>query len=370
MMQNEKYKGLEIYYHPNWNHEINGFSFTATVFDSAAKSEKDFLFIEKSQISTFAIRIKYSALISDKAEKEITEKTIAKVKTRIDFGLFDKGKEYFQCITSENIDEPDIPLDDELIQDYLLKGLYHIRKSNPRSYFIEEFSLLGFCEILKISFDTYIFNANLLMEDGLIDTKLENGIENGQLYINSTGVKKISEKIKKEEMKKVSSIAVSKDGEEKYDVAISFAGENRDIAEKLANKLSEKQIKVFYDSFEQADLWGRNLYDYLSSVYSEKSKFCIMLLSKHYGSKLWTNLERRSAQARAFRENREYILPIRIDDTKITGIHETVGYIDIHRHSIEEISRYGDEKIENDLITPHNIIEFKTQMSPKNQIAD
>ena len=58
MMQSEKYKGLDIYYHSNWNHEIDGFSFAATVFDSEAKSDKDFLFIEKSQISTFAIRIK------------------------------------------------------------------------------------------------------------------------------------------------------------------------------------------------------------------------------------------------------------------------------------------------------------------------
>lgn len=345
MTQNEKYKGLDIYYHSNWNHEINGFSFTATVFEPTAKSDNDFLFIEKSQISTIAIRIKYSALISDQAEKEIIEKTIAKVKTRIDFGLFDKGKEYFQCVTSENVDEPNIPLDDEQIQEYLLKGLYNIRKSNPRSYFIEEFSPIGFCEILKISFDTYIFNADLLMEDGWIETKIENGIENGQLYINSAGVRTITEKIKKEELKKVSSLAVSKGGEEKYDVAISFAGEDRSYAEQLANKLSEKQANVFYDSFEQTDLWGKNLYDYLSTVYSEKSKFCIMLLSKHYESKLWTNLERKSAQARAFRENREYILPIRIDDTKITGIHETVGYIDIKSHSIDEIAEMIMKKL-------------------------
>jgi hypothetical protein len=80
MMQNEKYKGLDLYYHSNWNHEINGFSFTTTVFEPTAKSDNDFLFIEKSQISTIAIRIKYSALISDQAEKDVIDKTIAKVK--------------------------------------------------------------------------------------------------------------------------------------------------------------------------------------------------------------------------------------------------------------------------------------------------
>lgn len=62
-----------------------------------------------------------------------------------------------------------------------------------------------------------------------------------------------------------------------------------------------------------------------------------MLISEHYEKKLWTNHERKSAQARAFRENREYILPIKIDNTKITGIHETVGYIDIKSHTTDEV---------------------------------
>jgi hypothetical protein len=337
MINNETYKGLQIYYKSDWNNEINGFSFTATVFDSTAKHDSDFLFIEKSQISTLALRVKHSILISKEAEDEITEKTIAKVKTRIDFGLYEKGNEYFQCITSENLEEVYLPLDDELIQYYLLKGLYNIRKSNPQSYFTEKFSPIGFCEILKVSVDTYVFNASLLIEDGLIETKLSRGIEVGHLYINSRGVQTFSERMKKEERKKVSSISLSTTDDKKYDIAISFAGEDREIAESIATKLSENKVSVFYDNFEKAELWGKNLYDYLSSIYSDKSKYCIMLLSKHYEIKSWTNLERKSAQARAFRENREYILPIRIDDTKITGIQETVGYIDIKSHSIEEI---------------------------------
>jgi len=337
MTNSEKYKDYQIFSTPNWNNEINGFSFSATVYDSKAKSEKDFIFTEKSQISNFAIKVKYGDF-TDAPAKEIIEKTIAKVKTRIDFGLFDKGTEYLQSITTDTLDEGFIPLDDELIQDYLLKGLLNIRKSNPQSYIVSDFSPVGFCEILKISFDSYIFNADLLMEDRYIETKIENGIEDGQIYITSRGVKLISDKTKREEIKKVSSINDSlKPEDAKFDIAISFAGEDRELAEKIASKLKDKQVNVFYDNYEKADLWGKNLYDYLSSVYSEKSKYCVMLLSKHYENKLWTNLERKSAQARAFRENREYILPIRIDDTKITGIHETVGYIDINSHSVDEI---------------------------------
>lgn len=337
MTNREEYKKYQIFSTPNWNNEIHGFSFLAIVYDLNPKIENDVIFTEKSQISIYAIRIKYGE-VTDLPEKEIIEKTIAKVKTRIDFGLFDKGKEYFQSITTENLEEVFIPIDDDLIQDYLLKGLLNIRKSNPQSYIVQEFSPIGFCEILKISLDSYIFNADLLMDDGYIETKIDNGIENGQIYITSRGVKLISDRTKRGELKKISSISESSILEdEKFDIAISFAGEDRELAEKIATKLKEKQVKVFYDNFEKADLWGKNLYDYLSSVYSEKSKYCVMLLSKHYENKLWTTHERKSAQARAFRENREYILPILIDNTKITGIHETVGYIDINNHSIEEI---------------------------------
>ena len=176
------------------------------------------------------------------------------------------------------------------------------------------------------------------MEDNYIDTKVESGIRKGQIYITSRGVKLISDKTKHEELKRVSSVSETAIiNSEKFDIAISFAGEDRKLAEQIASKLKENQVTVFYDNFEKADLWGKNLYDYLSSVYSEKSKFCVMLLSEHYEKKLWTSLERKSAQARAFRENREYILPIRIDSTQITGIQETVGYLDADSHTIDDI---------------------------------
>ncbi|MDE0087686.1 MAG: hypothetical protein OXU23_18330 [Candidatus Poribacteria bacterium] len=62
-----------------------------------------------------------------------------------------------------------------------------------------------------------------------------------------------------------------------------------------------------------------------------------MFLSKYYEQKLWTTHERQLAQARAFQENREYILPVRLDDTEIPGIPPTVGYLDLRSITIEEV---------------------------------
>ena len=116
-----------------------------------------------------------------------------------------------------------------------------------------------------------------------------------------------------------------------YDVVISFAGENRNIVEPLANMLKSSNISVFYDKFEEANLWGKNLYTYLSEVYNKKGKFCVIFVSKEYKQKVWTNKEREAAQARALKETIEYILPIRIDDTELPGMEETISYLDI-RH--------------------------------------
>jgi HEAT repeat protein len=126
--------------------------------------------------------------------------------------------------------------------------------------------------------------------------------------------------------------------EHKYQVALSFAGEDRENAERLAGLLKEKDIRVFYDKYEQADLWGKDLYQHLQSVYRDKAHYCVVFLSQAYAQKLWTRHELESAQARAFREHREYILPVKIDDTEIPGINETIGYIDLRSTSLEEIA--------------------------------
>lgn len=62
-------------------------------------------------------------------------------------------------------------------------------------------------------------------------------------------------------------------------------------------------------------------------------------MSREYAERLWTNHERRSAQARALHEKgREYILPIKVDDTDLEGLPPTVGYVSIKEYSIDQIA--------------------------------
>jgi hypothetical protein len=77
----------------------------------------------------------------------------------------------------------------------------------------------------------------------------------------------------------------------------------------------------------------------LNAVYRDKAAHCVMFLSEHHARKMWTKHEREAAQARAFRENREYILPVRFDDTEIPGLNETIGYLDLRELCPEELAQ-------------------------------
>ncbi len=80
-------------------------------------------------------------------------------------------------------------------------------------------------------------------------------------------------------------------------------------------------------------------------VYQNAAQYCVMFVSQHYADKLWTNHERQSAQARAFKENKEYVLPARFDDTIIPGLRDTVGYIDLRITSPSELAKLIANKV-------------------------
>jgi hypothetical protein len=131
----------------------------------------------------------------------------------------------------------------------------------------------------------------------------------------------------------------------KYDVALSFAGEDREFVERAADVMRSKSIRVFYDRYEEAELWGKNLYTHLRDVYEKQASFTVVFISQHYAAKLWTNHERESAQSRAFEERKEYILPARFDDTPVPGLPSTVGYVDLREKTPEQLAVLVEQKL-------------------------
>lgn len=130
-----------------------------------------------------------------------------------------------------------------------------------------------------------------------------------------------------------------------YDVCLSFAGEQRAYVQDVADVLSESGLQVFYDKYEQVNLWGKDLYEHLDEVYRKRAKYCVLFISADYARKVWTNHERKSAQARALGESREYVLPVRFDDTELPGVRPTVGYIDVRSVAPSQLAELVREKV-------------------------
>lgn len=125
---------------------------------------------------------------------------------------------------------------------------------------------------------------------------------------------------------------------ERYDVALSFAGENRTYVHEVAKLLKDAGVSVFYDEFERADLWGKNLIEHLADVYGKNSRFVVMFISKEYVEKAWTTHERRHAQERALVAQAEYILPARFDDTPVPGMTTAVSFQDLRHTTPAELA--------------------------------
>jgi len=123
-----------------------------------------------------------------------------------------------------------------------------------------------------------------------------------------------------------------------YEVVLSFAGEDRSYVEQVAELLRANDVSLFYDDYEEATLWGKDLNEHLHKVYSGSARYCVMFISNYYADKVWPTVERRSAFEKAVEAKEEYILPARFDDTPIPGLRRTVKFVDLRTKTPEELA--------------------------------
>jgi hypothetical protein len=81
------------------------------------------------------------------------------------------------------------------------------------------------------------------------------------------------------------------DYDESYDVALTFAGEDRAYAEHLRDELEDLGHAVFYDMTEQHLILGQDVEKYLGPIYASGSRFVVAVLGEMYGRKRWTMFE-------------------------------------------------------------------------------
>ena len=69
----------------------------------------------------------------------------------------------------------------------------------------------------------------------------------------------------------------------RWDVALSFAGAQRDYVEQVAQALKARGVRCFYDADEEIELWGKYLADELPVIYGEQTAAAVVFVSAELG---------------------------------------------------------------------------------------
>lgn len=159
----------------------------------------------------------------------------------------------------------------------------------------------------------------------------------------------------------------------KYDVCISFAGEDRELADKIAEYLVGCYINTFYDKYEQDELLAINLPNRLKEIYLKEARFCILIVSKHYEQKKWPkNVEFPAIQERIMETDTgdDYLIPIFIDASNNLNVSNILGRIDLTTTTIDEALIQIASKIIKYKYATHQIGHNKASLTVIKSVSD
>jgi len=130
----------------------------------------------------------------------------------------------------------------------------------------------------------------------------------------------------------------------RYDFALSFAGADRDVSQRLSEILSDREVSVFYDAEEQHRIIARDVEEYLGPIYRRDADYVVALLSPNYPTRIWTKFESDNFRER-FGKNA--VIPIRFtsatpgffsDDSRYGGLmFDPTGDVEAQLQEIAEV---------------------------------
>jgi len=109
-----------------------------------------------------------------------------------------------------------------------------------------------------------------------------------------------------------------------WDVAISFAGENRELAKKIAEDLEFLDVHVFFDEFYESNYLGKAWSDSFKSIFANESDLVVVLLDGNHQRKIWPTFERDCFTPRIADGE---VIPVFLDDTVFVGIPKDIAAI-------------------------------------------
>lgn len=129
-----------------------------------------------------------------------------------------------------------------------------------------------------------------------------------------------------------------------YDIAVSFAGAQRDYVERVVRACEHLGLKVFYDKNKTVDLWGRNFIYEMRAVYGgNQARYFIPFLSTDYFAGAYPRDEFNAAMVLAIEREPDdgYILPIMVDRVDVPPelLSPAIGYLRAEQYTVEGLAQ-------------------------------
>ncbi|HAD98521.1 MAG TPA: hypothetical protein DCG19_14015 [Cryomorphaceae bacterium] len=116
----------------------------------------------------------------------------------------------------------------------------------------------------------------------------------------------------------------------KYDIAISFAEEEHDIAKMLDFVFRSRRfrkIKAFYYPRFKSRLMGEDLHEILPKIYESEARYALIILSGKYLTKEYCQIELEAIRKRRHIQEDRYAFVVKKDLTKLTDIGFPEGFV-------------------------------------------
>ncbi len=126
----------------------------------------------------------------------------------------------------------------------------------------------------------------------------------------------------------------------RFRIALSFPGERRSFVEQVAVHLETVigRAQLLYDKYHESEFARVDLDTYLQKLYHDESELIAIFLCAHYERKEWCGLEWRSLRDLIKQRSGEAIMPLRFDNTSVSGLFSIDGYIEIGNRLPKEIA--------------------------------
>ena len=127
---------------------------------------------------------------------------------------------------------------------------------------------------------------------------------------------------------------------EEYDLAFSFASEDREYVESIKAACDTLGLTTYYDKDRKINQWGKSFIGEQRKVYSGyKTKHFVPFISKHYFTKPIPTDEFKSALMESTRRN-QYILPIKLDNSEVSVeyLHRDTQYLKKDDYTPEQLA--------------------------------